>query len=213
MVKDYKGITLRTTAFDFVPFTTSVAGRPVYDGIEVGSKTLCFHSYNNVLILQFKTFSTVAKALNFKYMVNQPKTGFKWGGVVSDILKEETDFGVSHLFLTHDRAQIMDYTHAVNVDNFCFLVTCSKVAYNVKSINSCMFIFQVPPAQELARWTALYRPLGPFMWVVTAVSLLVCLCFAYAYTKLYPRAGISAKRFVFSLVGSFFDNSQNYDIR
>lgn len=73
--------------------------------------------------IELKTFSDIADAMNFQYVVNAPKTGIKWTGVVSDIIQRETDFGVSHLFLTHDRANLMDYTPAVNNEYFCFVVS------------------------------------------------------------------------------------------
>ena len=38
-----------------------------------------------------KQVEEIAKALELGYVINEPKTGQKWGGLVSDLIKGETD--------------------------------------------------------------------------------------------------------------------------
>ena len=64
----------------------------------------------------------VAEALNFKFVVNSPKTGKLFAGVASDVLKREADFGVCHLYLTQSRAKALDHTPPIYNDYACFFV-------------------------------------------------------------------------------------------
>ncbi len=71
-----------------------------------------------------KTFREVSKAMNFQYTVHEPKTGIRFPGVISDLVQNQADFAVSHLFLTYDRiVQLgMDFSSPINTDHYSFLV-------------------------------------------------------------------------------------------
>ncbi len=166
------GRTIKACSFDFAPFSTSKPAKPgekaIYDGIEL------------------KTFYEVADIMNFKYEVNEPQTGVKWAGIMSDVIKGVADMGTGHLFLTRGRALVADPTPAINVDYFCFLV---------------------PQAKAEARWKALYRPLETDTWLGLAVTMLLCVLFALLYSWLHPCPELKFDKLVFYMVGTFIDNS------
>ncbi len=67
----------------------------------------------------------VSKAMNFTYVLNEPQTGSRFGGVISDLKAQVADIGVCHLFQQYNRIVLLnlDHSSAINMDHYSFLVS------------------------------------------------------------------------------------------
>ncbi len=73
---------------------------------------------------QMAIFHEVSKALNFNYKLNEPKRGFKFQGIFSDLQARLADIGVCHLFEDYNRVVKRDLETSIfiSMDYYAFLV-------------------------------------------------------------------------------------------
>ena len=79
--------------------------------------------------------NSIAKALNFNYVIASPSDGELWGaevsngvfsGLVGELHHEKSDLGWALLFITPDRYKYIDYTNPFEVDHLCYMVRQKK---------------------------------------------------------------------------------------
>ena len=180
--ENYSCIHAKAVAFPYEPYTILDEGQSDYRGLEV------------------KIFKTIAEKLNLKsYSIKRPSDGGLWGeeispgrftGLMGDLQRDKADIGWAQLFIIPNRAKIIDYTSAYDIDYLCYMLA------------------KPPP---LPPWTAVVLPFELSIWLCLLTSNTLCVLLSVFFVwylkqeKRFPYFDV-----IFYVYGAALDESLSF---